>query len=191
MEENIKSDEKQKTDGKAEENYIDKKNGKRKRTATSFMIEFFIKVGVTAIIVAVLLTFLSGVYVNHSNSAYPMIKDGDLCITYKLANLIAGDEIAYVRDGKIKFGRIVAMPGDKVDISENTITVNGVGVFEDTVYPTTAEGSSITYPYIVSADTVFVLNDYRDDITDSRTYGGIQLSDTKGKVVLVLRRRGI
>lgn len=191
MEENIKSDEKQKTDGKAEENNKDKKNGKRKRTAASFMIEFFIKIGITAIVIAVLLTFICGVYVNHSNSAYPMLKDGDLCITYKLANLIAGDEIAYVRDGKIKFGRIVAMPGDKVDISENTITVNGVGVFEDTVYPTTAEGSSITYPYIVSADTVFVLNDYRDDITDSRTYGGIPLSDTKGKVVLVLRRRGI
>ena len=189
MEEIKESDEKQKTDKK--QNDKTEKKGKPKRTATSFMIEFFIKVGVTAIIVAVLLTFISGVYVNHSNSAYPMIKDGDLCITYKHANLVKGDEIAYVRDGKIKFGRIVAVAGDTIDISEDTITVNGMGVFEDTVYPTTSEGSSISYPYIVSADTVFVLNDYRDDITDSRTYGSIPLSDTKGKVVLVLRRRGI
>lgn len=191
MEENIKSDEKQKTDGKAEENNKDKKNGKRKRTATSFMIEFFIKIGITAIVIAVLLTFICGVYVNHSNSAYPMLKDGDLCITYKLADLTRGDEIAYIKDGKIRFGRIVAMPGDKVDVSEEVITVNGLGTFEDTVYPTTSEGSTIEYPYLVSADTVFVLNDYRDDITDSRTYGSIPLSDTKGKVVLVLRRRGI
>lgn len=193
MEDNIKSDEKQKTDVKAEEKTKEKtgRNGKRKRTAASFMIEFFIKIGITAIVIVVLLTFICGVYVNHSNSAYPMLKDGDLCITYKLADLVKGDEIAYVRDGKIKFGRIVAVAGDTIDISEDTITVNGMGVFEDTVYPTTSEGSSISYPYIVSADTVFVLNDYRDDITDSRTYGGIPLSDTKGKVVLVLRRRGI
>lgn len=187
------SDDKQKTNKKPDDKTENKgkPKGKQKRTATSFMIEFFIKVGLTAIIVAVLLTFISGVYVNHSNSAYPMIKDGDLCITYKLATLVKGDEIAYIRDGKIKFGRIVAVAGDTVDISEDAITVNGMGVYEDTVYPTTSEGSSISYPYVVSADTVFVLNDYRDDITDSRTYGSIPLSDTKGKVVLVLRRRGI
>jgi signal peptidase I, bacterial type len=137
------------------------------------------------------LLFVAGVYVNHTNSGYPMIKDGDLCITYKLANLNKGDEIAYVKDGKIKFGRVVAMPGDTVDISEDKIVVNGMGVYEDTVYPTTAEGSAISYPYKVSSETVFVLNDYRDDITDSRTYGSIPLSETKGKIVLVLRRRGI
>ena len=189
MEEIVESDEIEKADKKPD-GKIEKK-GKKKRTAKSFMIEFFIKVAVTAIVVAVLLLFVAGVYVNHSNSAYPMIKDGDLCITYKLAKLVKGDEIAYVRDGKIKFGRIVAVAGDTVDISEDTITVNGMGVYEDTVYPTTAEGSSISYPYVVPADTVFVLNDYRDDVTDSRTYGSIALSDTKGKVVLVLRRRGI
>lgn len=193
MEDNIKSDEKQKTDVKAEEKTEEKtgRNGKRKRTAASFMIEFFIKIGITAIVIAVLLTFICGVYVNHSNSAYPMLKDGDLCITYKLADLVKGDEITYIKDGKIRFGRIVAMPGDKVDVSEDVITVNGLGTFEDTVYPTTSEGSTIEYPYLVSVDTVFVLNDYRDDIADSRTYGSIPLSDTKGKVVLVLRRRGI
>ena len=193
MEENLKSDEIQKTDDKAEKKIDEKagKNGKRKKTAASFMIEFFIKIGITAIVIAVLLTFICGVYVNHSNSAYPMLKDGDLCITYKLANLTKGDEIAYIKDGKIRFGRIVAMPGDKVDVSEEALTVNGLGVYEDTVYPTTSEGSAIEYPYLVSVDTVFVLNDYRDDITDSRTYGSIPLSDTKGKVVLVLRRSGI
>ena len=193
MEENLTSDEIQKTDDKAEKKIDEKagKNGKRKKTAASFMIEFFIKIGITAIVIAVLLTFICGVYVNHSNSAYPMLKDGDLCITYKLANLTKGDEIAYIKDGKIRFGRIVAMPGDKVDVSEEALTVNGLGVYEDTVYPTTSEGSAIEYPYLVSVDTVFVLNDYRDDITDSRTYGSIPLSDTKGKVVLVLRRSGI
>ena len=164
---------------------------KRKRTAVSFMIEFFIKIGVTALLVAVLLTFIAGVYVKHDNSSYPMIKDGDLCLTYKLAKFRMGDEIAYKKDGKIRFGRIVAMPGDVVNISENNLAVNGYGVYDNAVYPTTTEGSSITYPYTVMTGTVFVLNDYRDDITDSRTYGSISLSETKGKVIMILRRRGI
>ena len=76
-----------------------------------------------------------------------MIKDGDLCLTYRLAKLGTGDEIAYEQNGKIQFGRIVAMPGDTVDINENLINVNGYGVFENTVYPTTAEGSAISFPY--------------------------------------------
>ena len=83
------------------------------------------------------------------------------------------------------------MPGDTVEISDGSLTVNGYGAFEDAVYPTTDEGSKITYPYKVPEDTVFVLNDYRSDATDSRTYGAIPKSDTKGCVVFVMRRRGI
>ena len=164
---------------------------KKKKTAISYAVEFFLKIGITAIIVAILLIFVVGVYVNHSNSSYPMIKDGDLCLTYKLSKPVLGDEIAYEYNDKIKFGRIVARSGDIVDISEGNITVNGYGVYEDTVYPTPAEGSSIEYPYTVPTDKLFILNDYREDITDSRTYGAIPVSDSKGKIILLLRRRGI
>jgi signal peptidase I len=164
---------------------------KKKKSALSFAIEFFIKIAVTALVVAGLVIFVVGIYVNHSNSCYPMIKDGDLVITYKLNTKYAlDDEIGYLHDGKIKFGRIVARTGDVVDIREETLTVNGYGVYENAVYPTTAEGATIEFPYTVPADTVFVLNDYRSDPTDSRIYGGIRIADTKGKVFLLLRRRG-
>ena len=167
------------------------KKTRKKKTAKDFAISFFIKVGITVLCLWILLTWVVGVYVNHSNSSYPMLKDGDLCITFRLANLNTGDEIAYERDGQIYFGRIVALPGDTVEISDGSLTVNGYGAFEDAVYPTTDEGSKITYPYKVPEDTVFVLNDYRSDATDSRTYGAIPKSDTKGCVVFVMRRRGI
>ncbi len=167
------------------------KKPKKKRSTASIAAEFFIKVGITALVVSILLIFVVGIYVNHSNSGYPMIKDGDLCLTYKLAALSAGDEIVYKKDGKVYFGRIAAVEGDRVDILDGKLMVNGYGVYENTVYPTTAEGSMISYPYEVPKDTVFVLNDYRDDINDSRTFGAIPVADTKGKVVMILRRRGI
>ncbi len=168
------------------------KNSKsKKHSAAYYAVTFFVKIGITAVVILILLTFVVGIYVNHSNVSYPMIKDGDLCLTYRLAKYVEGDEIVYIADGKVRFGRIVAMPGDKVDINEEAVIVNGYGVYEDTVYPTTREGSSIDYPYTVPADTVFVLNDYRSDPSDSRIYGGIPLSETKGKVIMLLRRRGI
>ncbi len=164
---------------------------KRKKTARQYAISFFIKIGVTALVVVLLLIFVVGIYVNHSNSGYPMIKDGDLCLTFRLASLHRGDPIVYERDGVTKFGRIVAEAGDIVDLGEEGLTVNGYGVYEDTVYPTTGEGAALQFPYTVPEDTVFVLNDYRSDVLDSRTYGGIPLKDTKGKIILLLRKRGI
>ena len=176
-------------DGKSASGAAPKK--KKKKSAASYAISFFIKLAVTALVIFLLLTFVVGLYVNHSNSSYPMLKDGDLCLTYRLATLVKGDEIAYEKDGTIRFGRIVGTAGDVVDITDGSITVNGYGVFEDAVYPTTAEGAKITFPYKVPEEAVFVLNDYRSDPTDSRAYGAIPLSETKGKVILVLRRRGI
>lgn len=39
--------------------------------------------------------------------------------------------------------------------------------------------------------TVFVLNDYRRDLSDSRKTGGIPLDSVQCKVIFVLCRRGI
>ena len=167
------------------------KSKSKKHSAAYYAITFFVKLGVTAAVVMILLVFVVGIYVNHTNLSYPMIKDGDLCLTYKMAKLSEGDEIVYMDGDKVRFGRIVAMPGDTVDINDEAVLVNGYGVYEDTVYPTTKEGSSIDYPYTVPTDTVFVLNDYRSDPSDSRKLGGIPLSETKGKVIMLLRRRGI
>ncbi len=164
---------------------------KKKRTAKQYAISFFIRLGITAAAVTLLLVFVAGVYVNHTNSAYPMIKDGDLCLTYKLAELAPGDAVAYEQSGEMRFGRVVALESDTVEIRDDCIFVNGRAVLEDTVFPTTAEGSAISYPYKVPKDSVFVLNDFRSDNSDSRTLGGIKLEDCRGKVVFIMRRRGI
>lgn len=169
----------------------EKKKKKKKRTAAGYAIEFFIKLALTAAAVWALLTFVGGVYVCHDNYSYPMVKDGDLCITYRLAEPVQGDLIAYSRNGAERLGRVIASGGDTVEIYNDYIAVNGYGIFENTVYPTTAEGAAISFPYKVPVNCVFVLNDHRSDLSDSRTYGGIPLSDSDGKVVFVMRRRGI
>ena len=59
---------------------------KSPKTAAALAAEFFIKVAITALVVIILCTFVIGIHVNHSNSNYPMIKDGDLCVTFKIQN---------------------------------------------------------------------------------------------------------
>lgn len=168
-----------------------KKPAKRRKTSKDYAIEFFIKVGVTVAVVLILCFLIVGIHVNHGNSSYPMIKDGDLVVTYRLAKLSAGDEIAYKVGDALKFGRIVAVGGDEVNINDAYVMVNGYGIAEDAVFPTSSEGSAITYPYVVPERNYFVLNDYRSDVDDSRTFGAVHEENIEGKVVFIARRRGI
>ena len=164
---------------------------KKKRTAKSYAISFFIKVFVTLIVLTVVFRFIAGVHICHTNCAYPTIRDGELILTYRLADLKQGTMIVYRRDGEVRFGRVIAFSGDKVNIFNDFISVNDYGISENAVYPTSPEGSAISYPYQVPENCVFVLNDFRSDISDSRTYGGIPLEDVEGAVVFTMRMRGI
>ena len=167
------------------------KKQKKKRTAKYYAASFFAKIGLTVLAVWLLLTFVSGVHICHDNSAYPSIRDGDLCLTYRRAELKQGTMIVYKKDGKTRFGRIVAKSGDSVEIFNDYIMVNDYGISDNAVYLTSPEGSVISYPYTVPDNCVFVLNDFRSDIADSRTYGGIPLDDVEGAVVFAMRMRGI
>ena len=164
---------------------------KKKRSALSYAAELLIKIAATVLGVWLLCTYVIAIHVNHSNASYPMLKDGDLCISYRLGDIREGEEISYKHDGKVCFGRVVALSGDTVEIKNGYVSVDGYGVLEDVVYETTAEGSLIEYPYTVADNSVFVLNDFRNDVEDSRSFGAIDRSEIEGKVIFVIRRRGI
>ena len=164
---------------------------KKKRTAKSYAISFFIKVFVTLIVLTVVFRFIAGIHICHTNCAYPTIRDGEFCLTYRLAELKQGTMIVYRHDGEVKFGRVIAFGRDKVSIFNDFISVNDYGISENAVYPTSPDGSAISYPYQVPENCVFVLNDFRSDLSDSRTCGGIPLEDVEGAVVFTMRMRGI
>ena len=163
----------------------------RKKTSANYAAAFFIKAGITAVVVWGLLTFVVGIHICHTNSAYPAIRDGEFCLTNKLSKPEQGAMIVYKQNGEVRFGRVIAFGGDSVGIFNDYVTVNDQGIYENVVYPTSPEGSAISYPYQVDENCVFVLNDHRSDISDSRTCGGIPLGDVEGTVVFTMRMRGI
>ena len=128
---------------------------------------------------------------------YPKIGNGDLVVTYKLERLNINDPVLYkASDGKIHCGRIIAASGDEVKIDKqgNLIVDDGVKI-EEIFYPTSqGKYGSVENKeekgYKVKENSYFILNDFRSDINDSRTYGVINKKDIKGKVVFQMRCRG-
>ena len=167
------------------------KKKRKKKSARYYAISLAVKLVLTGVVLWLLLGVVGGIYVNHDYNSYPMIKDGDLCIIYRLGELKAGAEVVYEKDGKIRFGRIAACPGDSVEIKGDVFTVNGMNLLEDVVYPTSDAGSKISYPYKVPDGSYFILNDFRSNSDDSRSFGAVEKKAIKGQVVFVMRRRGI
>ena len=162
---------------------------RRKRPLGQSILRLAIKVGIIAAAIFVLTQIVGGVFVAHDNNMFPAVRDGDLCITYRLGGYYNGDVVAFERGGVTTFGRVVGIPGDVIDIREETgFTVNGMTPYEVVYYKTLPQDPAIIYPYAVRDDEIFVLCDQREDAQDSRTFGAI--TKPKGKLVLQLRRRG-
>jgi signal peptidase I len=71
------------------------------------------------------------------------------------------------------------------------LIVNGNVQEEEIFYLTEPQDGDVTYPYTVDDDSYFVLCDFRTNGYDSRTYGAVPKSTIDGKIITILRRRGI
>ena len=175
-------------DEKARNNKEPPKPISTKRLAINLMI----KIAAIALAVWLVLAFAIGITINYGNNMHPAVNDGDLVITLKLQRPYLNAAVIYNNDGKKRAGRVVGLPGNVIDISENgELIVNGAIASEDIYYPTyQAENSTVRYPYTVEEGKAFILNDYREDTDDSRAFGAIDLSEIDGPLILSLRRMG-
>lgn len=124
---------------------------------------------------------------------FPALKDGDLMIAFRLQGEYAkGDVIAYRAEGQRHVGRIVAGAGDAVAMdAEGTLTVNDAVQTGEILYPTYPRGEGEAYAVTVPEGCVYVLGDYRTQTLDSRDFGPVALDAVEGKVITILRRRGL
>ena len=171
----------------------------RKKTVTTVtkkkklgpLAKLLIKIAVLVIIVVIVLTWILGLHRMTGNNMFPFVKDGDLCIVYKLDDYTTGDVVLYRNDeGKMKLGRIVAVGGQSVDFPEDGgYTVDGYQPSEEITYQTFG-ADGVKYPIDVDDDEAFIMNDFRSDTDDSRQFGGVKKSDIDGKLLFLIRRRG-
>lgn len=155
------------------------------------LAELLIKVAAAAALVWALFAFVLGLSVHYGNNMYPAVHDGDLLVSFRLQKPYINSVVLYSVNGKTEVGRVIALEGSVVDISENgMLTVNGVSPSEEVFYATyQAENSPISFPYTVESGKVFILNDFRTDTNDSRLFGAIDRKDLKGPMLFTVRRR--
>lgn len=154
---------------------------------------FFIKLAVVAVAGWVLLGLVFGLAVVQGEDMYPRLRDGDLMLYYRMQkDYYIGDVVTFRLGNRRYTGRIVAQGGDTVDINDDgELLVNGNIQSEEIFYPTQDETGQAELPCEVPADSVYLLCDFRTNGTDSRSYGPVALEQLDGKVIAILRRRGI
>ena len=128
----------------------------------------------------------------HGQDMFPAVKDGDLLIAYRLQRRWAQDDVVlYRQEDTLRAGRIAAVGGDVVMLDESgELRVNGTLHTGEILYPTYPVGD-LVYPYTVPEGCLFLLNDCRTQGEDSRHFGGVPEKNVAGKVITLLRRRGL
>jgi signal peptidase I len=151
------------------------------------------KTAMIALCAYLVLSYLFGIGIVSGEGMYPRLRDGDVVIFYRLeAEQNINDVIAFAKNGKQLYGRIVAMGGDAVDLNEDgQLIVNGNIQQEEVFFATSAEGRATIFPVTLSSNEVFVLGDNREHSMDSRDFGPVTTEEIEGKVISVLRNRGL
>lgn len=157
------------------------------------IIQLLLKIVIIIFAMILVFTFLYGIARINDVSMKPAIKDGDLVMYYRLdKRFVSGDVAVFDVNGRTTTGRVVAVAGDSVDITKDGLKINGADqVSQDIYFDTTQFKDGVDFPITVAEGQVFILGDNRPQASDSRTYGCIDLKDIKGKVIAVIRTRGI
>lgn len=116
----------------------------------------------------------------------PMIKSGEIVLAFKTKSLENGDIIAFYQGNKILIKRVIAVPGDWLNIDlEGNIYVNGELLDEVYVTNKVSIETNIEFPYQIPESQYFVLSDNREVTTDSRDedIGCIRKENVIGKVI--------
>jgi signal peptidase I len=157
------------------------------------VLRFLLKLAVTLLVLWVIFAFVFGIRQVSGEAMYPRLRDGDLILFYRLeSDYQIDDVVTFRQDGMTYYGRIVAQGGDVVQVDESgQLSVNGNVQQEEIFYETEPQNGDVTYPYTVEADSYFILCDYRTVGTDSRSYGAVARDELDGKIITLLRRRGV
>ncbi len=146
-------------------------------------------VTVTASLLLNLFTFIMPIVKYYGNSMTPTLKDGQVLIVNKMAEIERGDIIAFYYNNKVIVRRVVAKGNDRIAIDVfGAVTVNGEELTEPYVQNRTLGQCNLDFPYNVPSNTLFVLGDDRAVAMDSRLeeIGVVTEDRLIGKVVFSL-----
>ena len=142
-----------------------------------------ITVAAIAVLVAVLLLPVLQIY---GHSMEPTLSEGEIVVSVKGTDFEIGDVVAFYYNNKILVKRVIARPGEWVDIDDDGIVyVDGRRIFEPYIKEFALGECNIQLPYQVPDSRIFVMGDNRAVSVDSRStsVGCVSGEQIVGKIV--------
>lgn len=168
--------------------------GDREQTSTvRWLIETALLVGLAFVLAQGVKAFLFQPFVIPSGSMLPTIQLGDRVIAEKLTYRFnheprSGDIVVFKNpqgQPPILIKRVIATGGQTVDLRDGAVYVNDKQLDEAYTYgkQTLPLNPSISYPFTVPDDAVWVMGDNRTNSGDSREIGPIPQDAVQGRAM--------
>lgn len=158
---------------------------------TRVIRRILIKIAAIAVGLFIVFHFFFTFRIMHDNRMFPTLRDGEFILYSRVMEPTYDQVVLYTApDGQEHVGRIIAAPGESVEISENQgVLVNGVMIYESNPYPTKpGEYTGITQ---LGDNEYYILCDFRESMEDSRTFGPVTKDSIIGSAVFTMRHRGL
>lgn len=154
-------------------------------------LDWILHIGIAILIGVLIVTFVAQRTLVHDISMQPTLVEGDNLIVEKispkLGGLKRGDIIVFdsPNGDKQLIKRLIAFEGERVEIKDNKVYINGEVLEEKYLngVPTTGMGNPEYENLVVPKGQIFAMGDNRPNSGDSRSFGPVDMSSVNGKAI--------
>ncbi|MGD0435714.1 MAG: signal peptidase I [Bryobacteraceae bacterium] len=164
-----------------------------KRSLTGALMHWLRDLLFSVVLAVIVILFLYQPVKVEGTSMMPTLDDQERIFINKFVyrfnfeRINRGDTVVFWFPGdpsKSYIKRVIGVPGDRLEVNNGTVVVNGQALVEDYVPPEFRDQNSMA-PETVPADEYFVLGDHRSSSNDSRSWGMVPRRYIYGKAVFI------